>query len=279
MRSFKLGGARVSEINLGDFHFRLKDEDDVPESEWRPKYSDPFDKVKPYPSKCFFIALPKLSVLVDAGDYSRFAELDPEHVIPNYKAPKILVEQLGDLGVSKEDVNYVVITHIHADHYAGVTTKGNSNISVPTFPKARYLLGKQDFENPDTQSALRDSNSVESSTIGVLLKNNLLELVEDKRELSDEVEIISAPGETPGHQIVRLSSRGQVLYCVGDLFHHAVEIEHVTWMAKWADPEKNLESKKRVIEAALKENALLAAAHMPLGKIEKHGTEVRFVEV
>lgn len=279
MRTFRVGEAQVSAINLGDFQFRLKDEDNVPEYEWRPKYSDLFENAKPYPSQCFFIMLNHMSLLADAGDYSRFAKSGPEYVIQSYNPPKGLVEQLMELGISREEVNYVVITHIHADHYAGVTTKKGTESDMPTFPKALHFLGKLDFEASDTQNALRDPSSDASQTIGVLLKNGLLALVDDLRELSDEVEIIAAPGETPGHQLVRLASKNETLYCVGDLFHHAVEVEHLTWMAKWADSGANMRSRKRLIESALKENALIAAAHMPLGRFEKRGTEIKFVEV
>ena len=279
MRTFQVGDAKVSAINLGDFGFRLKDEDNVPEAEWRPKYSDIFENVKPYPSQCFLISLRDMTVLVDAGDYSRFAKLDPEYVIPNYRPPPALADQLRELGVSREDVNYVVITHNHADHFEGVTIKTNPNAYIPTFPRALHLIGKQDFENPDTQKALRDPNSEVSETIGVLLKRGLLELVEGGRELSDELEIIAAPGETPGHKIVKLASKGETIYCVGDLFHHAVEVENISWMAKWADPQNNITSRRQFIESALRENALMAAAHMTLGRLERNGSTVKFVEV
>ncbi|MDH2900391.1 MAG: MBL fold metallo-hydrolase [archaeon] len=279
MRTFHVGEAKVSAINLGNFGFRLKDEDNVPEAEWRPKYSDIFENVKPYPSQCFLIALRDMTVLVDAGDYSRFARLDPEYVIPNYKPPPALSDQLTEIGVSREEVNYVVITHNHSDHYAGVTIKTDAKEDIPNFPRALHLIGKQDFESPYTQKALRDPNSEVSETIGVLLKRGLLELVEVGRELSDEVEIIAAPGETPGHKIVKLASKGETLYCVGDLFHHAVEVENISWMAKWDDPEKNIASRRQFIESALRENALMAAAHMPLGRLERRGSKVKFVEV
>ena len=279
MRTFLVGDAKVSAINLGDMGFRLKDEDNVPEVEWRPKYSDIFENVRPYPSQCFLITIRDMVVLVDAGDYSRFAKLGPEYVIANYKPPPVLEDQLREIGVATEDVNYVVITHNHVDHYAGVSVRTDANGDVPTFPRALHLIGKQDFEAPDTQKALRDPNSEDSQTIGVLLRKGLLELVDDGRELSDEVEIIASPGETPGHKIVKLASKGDTLYCVGDLFHHAVEVQNITWMAKWADHERNLTSRHRFIESALRENALMAAAHMPLGRLERNDSGVKFVEV
>lgn len=278
MRTIRVGEANVTIINLGDFNFKLKDVSDVPEGEWRSAgFSDIFENSKPYPSQCFLISLPRMSVLVDVGDYSKFAAEDPEHIGPGYIPPPSIVDSLSGLGVSARDVDYVVITHAHYDHYAGVTV-GTGDAVTPTFPTARHLLGKQDFESPEMQSALRDPCSNDSRTFGVLLKSGLLELVELGRELSDEVEIIASPGETPGHKIVKLSSNGETLYCVGDLFHHAVEVLHPTWMAKWDDPKANLASRGYLISRALEEDALVAAAHMPVGRLESTGGSVRFVE-
>lgn len=279
MRTFKVGDAKVSIINLGDFNFRLKDTNDVPENEWKPKYSDIFENSHPYPSQCFLVSFPHLSLLVDAGDYARFASVDQEHVIPNYKPPPGLVDQLREAGVSRGHVNYVVITHAHYDHYSGVTMKGQDGRNIPTFPGARHLLGKQDFDLQETQSALRDPNSEDSQTIGVLLRSGLLELVPEGRELSDQIEIIAAPGETPGHKIVKISSGRETLYCVGDLFHHAIEVEHPKWMAKWDNRETNLRSRMRLIETALKESAFIAPAHMSLGRLEREGSVVKYVEL
>jgi glyoxylase-like metal-dependent hydrolase (beta-lactamase superfamily II) len=278
MLTFRLGAATISSINVGNFGFRLKDVDNVPKSEWREKYSDVFENIRPYPSQSFLITLRNLIVLIDPGDYASFASLSPENVIPGYSPPPSLTSQLRKLGVRESDVNYVVITHGHVDHYAGVATFiANSGESVPTFPRALHMIGKQDFESQGVQISLRDRSSIERKTIGMLLEKGLLELVEKGRELSDEIEIIEAPGETPGHKIVRLESNGEVLYCVGDLFHHSSEVENVSWMAKWADAEKNLESRKLLIERALKENALVAASHMPLGRLRKDGSAIKFV--
>ena len=63
-------------------------------------------------------------------------------------------------------------------------------------------------------------------------------------------------------------SQGQTLYCLGDLFHHPVEVEQPAWTVKWADAYTDLARRQWLIQAALQENALLVAAHMPVGRIE-----------
>ncbi len=278
MRTVRVGKASVSLINLGDLGFKLKDVENVPEDEWRQGYADVFENVHPYPSQSVFISLSGLSVLVDAGDYPKFATPDSPYTIPWYKPPPNLIEQLAQIGVPREEVGYVVITHAHFDHYAGVTMETQTGFA-PTFPNATHLLGKQDYENPETQKSLLDPNSEDSRTFGVLRKARKLELVEKYRKLSDEIEILASPGETEGHKILKVHSDGDTLYCVGDLFHHACEVEHPSWMASWDEPKTNLQSRMALLDNALRENALLAPAHMPLGKVEKTSSGFRYVEV
>jgi glyoxylase-like metal-dependent hydrolase (beta-lactamase superfamily II) len=213
------------------------------------------------------IALPGASILVDANDYAQAISLEPSFLPPDYTPPPGIIEQLASVGVRPEDITHHVITHAHFDHYIGTTVERNGSY-VPRFPNARVFLGRADWEDPQTQEALRDPDSIDSHTFAVLDRQGLLELVESSRDLSPDVQIIPAPGESPGHQIVRVHSQGQTLYCLGDLFHHPAEVEHPAWMVKWADATSNLASRRGLIEAALRERAILVAAHMPPGRVE-----------
>jgi glyoxylase-like metal-dependent hydrolase (beta-lactamase superfamily II) len=141
---------------------------------------------------------------------------------------------------------------------------------IPRFPRARVLLGRADWDWSETQHALLDPDSLDSHTFGVLHKHNLLELVDGDLDLTPEVRmrILAASGEPPGHQIVRVHSQGQTLYCLGDLFHDIAEVEQPTRMLTWADASANLTSRQQFIAATLEENALLLPAHMAVGRIE-----------
>src|SRR5487761_1438924 len=277
MKTLQVGEAKVNVVNLGHLSFKLKDVESVPESEGKSRYSDLFENSKLYPSQCVHILLPNASILVDAGDYARFATQDSEYIPKDYKPPPGLIEQLTRAGVSVESITHVIITHAHYDHYSGVTTKKDDEPFVTAFPNARYFLGKADWADKETQKALKDPASEESKTLGVLNESGLLELVEGDLELLPGVRILAAPGESAGHQILKVSSFGHTLYCVGDLFHDPVEIENPSWMATWADAQTNLKSRESLIKASLQENAILVAAHMPVGKLENAGTGAKFV--
>ncbi len=97
----------------------------------------------------------------------------------------------------------------------------------------------------------------------------MLELVRGPKTLHPSVNIIPAPGESPGHQLLEVTSAGKLFYCVGDLFHHWVEVEEPEWGPDWGDAKLNAVSKKMLSEAAVSTNALVIPGHMAPGRIRK----------
>ena len=262
-----LGDATITIVNVGDMMVDMAQEIAAPESAWQPLYGAIFAGSRPYPSQCAHIALEGASILVDAGDYAQAISLDSSYLPPHYAPPPGVVQQLLSRSIRPEDITHLIITHAHFDHYAGSTIERDGGY-VPRFPNARVFLGRADWDYPETQDALQDPESLDSHTFGVLHKLGLLELVVGDLDVTPGVRIISAPGESPGHQVVRVHSQGQTFYCLGDLFHHPAEVEHPAWMVKWADASANLSSRQALIKAALQENALLLAAHMLVGQVE-----------
>jgi glyoxylase-like metal-dependent hydrolase (beta-lactamase superfamily II) len=268
-RSIRVGAATVTMINVGDVRFSLGGWLIVPEAERPPYFADWL----PFPIQCVHIASPGLSLLVDASFY----EVDPNspHAIPGYQPPPELPAALAEAAVRPEAIDHVVITHIHHDHINGLTRQQGDSF-MPCFPNARHFLSQADWEQ--AQDALQKPESVESRTLGVLSSAGLLEKVDGRRDLGSGVAIIPAPGETRGHQIVRVHSGGQTLYCLGDLYHHPIEVERQEWAAQWADADLIRASRRALVEAALAEDALLIATHIDgIGRLERAGSGVIWV--
>lgn len=263
----RVGDARVTLLNAGDMRLVLSRELDVPEALWRPQYADLFERLDVCPSLSVYIEHQGAKVLVDANDYRATMTPDSEYALPDYTPPPGIPAQLASFGVQPEDIAHMVITHAHWDHYAGVTAPAGEG-HAPTYPHARYYLGAADWTDGEMQSALQDSMSLEARTLGVLQRRGVLHLVEKPTQIVEGIEILPAPGETPGHQIVRVRSAGETLYIVGDAFHHAIEVEHPDWMVGWADREVMLATRRWLLREALDEHALLTAAHIAtLGRI------------
>lgn len=259
MRTIAVGEARVTVVNVGDSLWRLADIMDVPEAVWRPAHAAMFESELPFPSQCAHVAAAGISMQVDAGAYA-FPPDSPRRPA-NFVQPLDVTAQLEAAGVRTENVTHLVLTHLHADHYDGVTVEHGGEW-VPRFPHARCYVGHDDWMDAEIQAALADPASLESRTLGVLRRRGMVELVTGDRELAPGITLLAAPGESPGHQIVRLRSDGRTLYCLGDLFHAPVEVEHPEWMSAWCDAARMRASRERLIEAALAEEALLVAAHI-----------------
>lgn len=276
MRSFELGHANVHIINIGDICLALAPHMNIPEEELNSR--DDLISLREQslaPIQMILVQLPESNVLVDAGIYA--IEPDSDFHIEGYVPPPSLVEQLSSLGVSADQIDHAIITHRHWDHFNGTTIELNGQ-RVPTFPNAKYYLGKPDWDR--ATETLEDPESIESLTLAVLEEHKQLIKVDGDLDLEFGVEILATPGETRGHQIAKFSSGGKVLYCLGDLFHHEVEFMNIEWGVRWARSNLTIPSRKRVIEPALNEEAFLIATHIPgVGRIVQSGSGVKWEAV
>ncbi len=272
VQTVRVGQARVHIINMGTLQVDLAGWLRVPRQEWTPATTPFFEQPIVMPALSVLIELPETVIVVDACDPLAIAR--SLYAGTGYQPPPNLSERLAALGILPEHVEHVVLTHLHFDHFSGVTREQQGRM-VPRFPRARHYVGRADWADIDEE--LADPDSLEHKTLAVIEQHGLLNLVDRNADLAGEVRVLAAPGETPGHQIVRIHSGGQTLYCLGDLFHHTVEIEQPECMVHWADPEMTRRSRQSLIAAALAEDALLMAAHIStLGRLRAGRDGVRW---
>ena len=171
-----------------------------------------------------------------------------------------LLEALAALGVAPADVTAVANTHLHADHCGWNTSRQGEEL-VPTFPRARYFIQAGEYEsashpNDRTRATYLAENFAPLETSGQL------ELVSGEREIIPGVHFLPTPGHTLDHASVVLSSGGETAIYIGDVAHHAVQVERPAWIAAFdVLPLVSLETKKALSERALREHALLFCAH------------------
>lgn len=260
LQTLHLGEARITILTLAWLSWDMQQNTSRPSQETPARYAPLFAQPSRVPVRCVHIALPGVSLLVDACTSTAFLGTEYEQAgAPIYPD---LVEQLANAGVAAEEITHVVVTHRHFDHIIGLTRKQEGTF-VPSFPRARYYLGRADWEDPAVQEDLSEPDSMSSVTLAVLQRQGLLELVDGDHDLGHGLRLLHAPGETPGHQILRLAAGGRMLYCLGDLYHHQVEVEQPTWMSRWNDAATMLPTRQRFTQMALAEDALLIAAHIP----------------
>lgn len=260
-RTIHLGNTAITLIHVGDIQLDLAEAYGLAEKDWPPGTSAIFSQPFRIPIQCVLFQTPQTNLLLDASLYD-FTP-DSPFAIAGYQPPPGLLAQLAKRGVKPDEIAHVVITHGHFDHFSGVTEKRDGGYQ-PIFRNARHYIGLADWESADMQKGLDDTASLEGRTFGILHRKGLVEPISGNRNLTPEIQIMASPGETPGHQIVRLSTEGQTFYGLGDLYHHPVEIEHPEWMPYWANVDATGSSRQRLVDAALAENALLTATHIPM---------------
>jgi glyoxylase-like metal-dependent hydrolase (beta-lactamase superfamily II) len=257
------GKATFTVFDVGRLSMKLKDlvrkDTELPEGM-------SFEMDMEIPIYSGLISVGDVLVVVDPCDYEALAK--PEERPRGYVSPPPVVSQLSSAGVRPEEVTDVVFTHFHADHVIGSTVREPGGSYVPAFPRARYFLGKADWDSQMVQQELKGGTQTANS-LGVLREAGVLKLVEKTTEVAPGVTIVPIPGESPGHQALRVSSEGNTLWCIGDLVHEPMDVERPDIMADWNDPEANAKSREFIFAEAARDDALVFAGHMSLGRIRK----------
>lgn len=135
------------------------------------------------------------------------------------------LEDLAAAGFPHEEITDVLCTHLHFDH-VGWNTRLVDGKWVPTFPQARYLFGKREYEHwkhLHETHGYHDLNHMDDAVMPVL-EAGLVEFIEPDFRLTDEVSLIPTPGHTPGHVSVLIQSKGESAVITGDMMHSPIQI-------------------------------------------------------
>lgn len=189
-----------------------------------------------------------------------------------------LIASLEKRGYLAKDINFVINTHLHFDHCGGNTHKNKKGELVPTFPNAKYIIQKGEWEYA-LQPSERDQASYLSQNFLPLQKQGQLQFVEGNAEISKGVEVFLTPGHTSHHQCVRVCSEGKVLLFLGDLVPTSAHMGLSYIMSYDLFPLDTIKNKKKIFEQAIKENWILAFNHDPhyfFGKVNKVKNKYRF---
>ena len=208
----------------------------------------------PLSVNCLLVRAGERRILIDTG-----SGRDEPLLMERYGGGSgYLVDNLRSLGITPDDMDAVIVTHAHADHVGGAAVQ-----SMPTFPKARYWLWQKEWDHWTTPEAMAERPFLKRK-LPPLKEHGLLELVDAEMEIAPGVRLISAPGHTPGHMCVALTSGQEMAIYTGDLLHHDSQLEHPECSAA-VDllPAMSATSRQRILAEALQHNAILLTAHLP----------------
>ena len=221
--------------------------------------------VSPY--SALLISTGQRRVLVDTGA----GGLAPTtgKLIPNLKAEVI----------APEDIDTVILTHGHPDHIGGNIDREGK----PAFPNARYVMWKDEWDfwtsEPNLEELKIDEHGKE--VLAMVARNNLLpiqdrlDLIDYETEIVPGIRAVAAPGHTPGHMAVAVASESEQLLDISDTVLHPIHLEESDWYSAVAfAPEEVVTTRRRLLNRAAAEKALVLAFHFPfpgLGRVVQKG--------
>lgn len=142
------------------------------------------------------------------------------------------LQDLAAAGFPRESIDIVMCTHLHVDH-VGWNTMLVDGRWVPTFPNARYLMARTEFEYWRQERDNDEQVAVFSDSVRPVFEAGLVDLVETDHRVCDEVRLVPTVGHTPGHVSVAISSQGQEALITGDFCHHPARWRAPTGPPPW----------------------------------------------
>jgi glyoxylase-like metal-dependent hydrolase (beta-lactamase superfamily II) len=171
------------------------------------------------------------------------------------------LEDLAAAGFAADSIDTVLCTHLHVDH-VGWNTRLVGGEWVPTFPRARYLFGRVEYQHWSRQTARADMLPVFADSIAPVFERGLVDLVEWDHRICPEIALMPSLGHTPGHASVMISSRGMRAMITGDFAHHPCQMAHPEWSSTADfDPVAAEATRHRLFAALAGEPVLMIGTH------------------
>ena len=200
----------------------------------------------------------KKNVLVETGMGNKLSE----RMIKFYGQPAQLLTTLAAAGVSPEDIDIVINTHLHFDHCGWNTVRGKDGKIVPTFPKAKYFAPEGEWQYARHPSE-RDSISYIPDNYDPLVQSGQMTLLKGGEEIVPGITVKTFPGHTAHMQAVIVESGRRTACYISDLIPTTAHID-LTWgMAFDLYPLQTIESKKEYYAKAMAEKWLTVFTHDP----------------
>jgi glyoxylase-like metal-dependent hydrolase (beta-lactamase superfamily II) len=199
-------------------------------------------------------------------------------------ADQLNTPYLDRLGCAPEDVDFVLCTHMHVDH-VGWNTRLENGRWVPTFPNAKYLFSRTEYEQYLAENWVEGKapmfQDVFEDSVSPVIAAGQAVMVDGRHEVNDSIAIDPAPGHTPGHYIVRAGSPGDIALFVGDAIHNPIQIAEPQISTAYC-ADKNLAARTRlsILEECAEHGHLLVPTHFDppyIGHVERNGEGFRFV--
>jgi glyoxylase-like metal-dependent hydrolase (beta-lactamase superfamily II) len=227
----------------------------------------------------YVVRTPHHTILVDTcvGNDKSFPNRPTWHM----RSDDNYMRALAAHGLTVDDIDFVMCTHLHADH-VGWNTRLENGRWVPTFPKARYLFGTSEYAYWTDQHAKAPLPVMQDSVLPVVAANRV-DLVAETHVIGDHFRLLATPGHTPGHMAVLLGKQGDGAILTGDAIHARLQARYPELgMRADVDAATAATSRRGILERCCDTRTLFCTAHFTSpsrGYIKRWGDGFRCEDV
>jgi glyoxylase-like metal-dependent hydrolase (beta-lactamase superfamily II) len=230
----------------------------VPKVLWSKKYPCDSENYIPMTAWPILVKTPEAHIIIETGLGNKLSEKQKKifRVREDWDLPR----ELESLGIGREDIDYVVLSHYDFDHAGGVVMLDEAGQQALTFPKARHLVQKREWEdvlNPN----IRSINTFWPINNELLRGSGLLELIDGEVEVVKGVRAVLTGGHNRGHQIVRIASGGQLAVHLADLLPTHAHFNPLWIMAYDNFPLESIGRKEELEGSSIREGAWFTFYH------------------
>jgi glyoxylase-like metal-dependent hydrolase (beta-lactamase superfamily II) len=187
------------------------------------------------------------------------------------------LDTMSAAGFPPDSIDTVLCTHLHVDH-VGWNTRLVDGKWVPTFPNARYIFGKTEYEHWRDHSDAPDKAALFNDSVKPIVDAGKAELIASDAKLTDEITMISTPGHSPGHMSLHIKSGGEEGLLTGDVAHHPCQMAHLDWSSTAdSDPKHSAVTRRELFSRFADRPVLVIGGHYDAGHVKREGDAFKFI--
>jgi glyoxylase-like metal-dependent hydrolase (beta-lactamase superfamily II) len=187
----------------------------VPKVLWQKKCEADAENMLPFTNDVLLVKTPEHTIIIDTGLGNKLTE--KQLSIFQVTSPWSVVDDLAEIGLSPQDIDFVLLTHCDFDHAGGIVMHDIEGNEKLTFPNGVHYVQKTEWEDVE-QPCRRAQSTYWPENFNLLKKEGQLEIIEGDIEVIPGIKLRHTGGHTRGHQLVEISSNGETAVHLGDLF-------------------------------------------------------------
>ena len=209
-------------------------------------------------TNCLLVRTPEANILIEAGVGPKLS--DKERDIYGYEREPGLPASLAEVGLRPEDIDLVIMSHLHFDHCGALVAPGRDGELTPLFPRAKHVVQARELQawrQPDPRS----KPSYKPENLGILEESNRLLVVDGDATVAPGVRVRVTGGHTAGHQAIYVTDQEQTVVFTGDFLYMRAFLK-VNWVSGLdLYPVESMERKVSFLQEAARERQLLWFYH------------------